>query len=314
MPDVPTIDDLPAQSLTCFVIMPIADVDGYSAGHFARVYDHLLAPAAKVAGFEPELASRVQSTNMIVLDILRRLLAADIVLCDLSARNPNVLYELGLRQAFAKPVTLVKDRRSLRIFDVQGIRDIEYDESLRIDTAQSAIAEIATTLRNTHEQSHRGQDVNSIVQLLGIERARVPERSLVSPDTQLLLNALSEVGDRVAALERRPAARPASWQAAFLADDISPGSLSDHPVTVSPAEVAQGMSASGQMVSRRSESEILAAVQQVTKATGMNAPEAKARLAREARRLHGRPLSDLTLAMLKQVTDFAVRSLKTEVK
>ena len=30
---------------TCFVIMPISDVDGYEKGHFGRVYEYLIKPA-----------------------------------------------------------------------------------------------------------------------------------------------------------------------------------------------------------------------------------------------------------------------------
>lgn len=34
-----------AKLKTCFVIMPISDVDGYEKGHFIRVYDYLIKPA-----------------------------------------------------------------------------------------------------------------------------------------------------------------------------------------------------------------------------------------------------------------------------
>ncbi len=41
-------------------------------------------------------------TNYIVIDILKKILESEFVLCDLSAKNPNVFYELGIRQAFNK--------------------------------------------------------------------------------------------------------------------------------------------------------------------------------------------------------------------
>jgi hypothetical protein len=34
----------------CFVIMPISDIPGYEAGHFGRVYEHILKPAIVKAG------------------------------------------------------------------------------------------------------------------------------------------------------------------------------------------------------------------------------------------------------------------------
>jgi hypothetical protein len=93
----------------CFVVMPISDVPGYAVGHFSRVYEFLIAPACERAGYNPFRADQVNKTNYIVIDILQRLVSADMVLCDISGRNPNVLYELGIRQAFNKPSVLIKD-------------------------------------------------------------------------------------------------------------------------------------------------------------------------------------------------------------
>ncbi|WP_204273430.1 hypothetical protein, partial [Stenotrophomonas maltophilia] len=65
--------------------------------------------------------------------------------------NPNVLYEVGIRQAFNLPVTFIKDGITERIFDIQGFRDIRYDESLRIDTVQKAVNDISEVIRNTYD-------------------------------------------------------------------------------------------------------------------------------------------------------------------
>lgn len=187
---------------TCFVIMPISDVETYSPGHFTRVYQHLIVPACEKAGFAPLLASDVKETNMIVIDILQRLYSAEMVLCDLSARNPNVLFELGFRQAFNKPVTLIKDHRTERIFDISGLRDILYDETLRVDTAQATISEIADRLDATSKATEtRAGGVNSLVQLLNVEAAVIPERSQLSGETQIVLDAVRDLSDRVRALE-----------------------------------------------------------------------------------------------------------------
>ena len=33
------------ENKNCFVLMPIADCDGYEKGHFAHVYDDIIKPA-----------------------------------------------------------------------------------------------------------------------------------------------------------------------------------------------------------------------------------------------------------------------------
>jgi hypothetical protein len=182
----------------CFVIMPISNVEGYEAGHFGRVYEHIIKPACRTAGFRPVRADEVQVTNYIVVDILRKILDADMVICDLSGINPNVLYELGIRQAFNLPVTLIKDSRTPKVFDIQGLRYIEYDESLRIDKIEDAVANIGNTLKNTSTLDEN--EINSLVQLLGVKPAKLPSIE-ISDDTGLLLNAINDIGARLSRLE-----------------------------------------------------------------------------------------------------------------
>jgi hypothetical protein len=178
--------------------MPISDVDGYDAGHFGRVYEFIVKPACRNAGFKPVRADEVQVTNYIVVDILRKILDADMVVCDLSARNANVLYELGIRQAFNRPVTLIRDSRTPRIFDIQGLRDLEYDETLRIDKINAAVEALTNLLKNTSRLDDG--DINSIVQLLGVKPAQAPSVE-VSKDTSLVLNAINDISKRLLRLE-----------------------------------------------------------------------------------------------------------------
>jgi len=149
--------------------MPISDVAPYDEGHFDRVYKLLIQPAAKRAGFKVSRADKSDATNFIVIDIIEQIMRADMVICDLSSGNTNVLYELGIRHALPLPVTLIKDSKTRRGFDTQGIRDEPYDESLRADLIKDAIERIAKVLKNTYANRENG--INSPIQL--VERALV---------------------------------------------------------------------------------------------------------------------------------------------
>lgn len=81
----------------CFIIMPIAECDGYDKGHFSKVYEDIFKPACANANFRPVRADEVKQTNLIHLDILQKLIDSPMAICDLSSCNPNVLFELGLR-------------------------------------------------------------------------------------------------------------------------------------------------------------------------------------------------------------------------
>ena len=176
-------------------MMPISDSPGYETGHFNRVYEHLFQPAIESAGFACERADDVAKTDYIVVGIVKKIIEADMVLCDLSGRNPNVLYELGLRHAYQKKVTLVKDKVSDKIFDVQGLRYTEYDSSLRVDSVLKDITKISESLIKTSQVN--GNDVNSIVQLAGITAAEPPEGKRVSSDTAMLLNAIDSLKEQI---------------------------------------------------------------------------------------------------------------------
>lgn len=183
---------------SCFIIMPISDQEGYSNGHFDRVYEHIIKPACKIAGFKPTRADEVKSTNYIALDIVKRIIESDLALCDLSSKNPNVLYEVGIRQAFDLPVTFIKDNKTPRIFDIQGFRDVNYDENLRIDTVSKTVSNLAETLINTYRKK---DGVNSLISLLSIEPAKISPKE-ISEEGSIILNTLKSLEKRISDINR----------------------------------------------------------------------------------------------------------------
>jgi len=182
----------------CFIIMPISDPPDYAAGHFSRVYKHLIKPACEKSGLNPVRADDVQKTNFIIIDILKRILSAPVAVCDLSSRNPNVLYELGIRHSFNLPVVLIKDTETPRVFDVQGLRTLDYDQSLRVDSVQNDVDQLSVAISTTIGST---DGINSIIQLLGITKAEITNKSSISPETAILLDGIREIGHRLTALE-----------------------------------------------------------------------------------------------------------------
>ncbi len=193
---------------SCFVVMPITDPDGYIDGHFARVYTHLIKPACDKAGIDCVRADEIKCTNYIVINILHKILDSDLVICDLSSRNPNVLYELGIRQAFNLPVVLIKDKQTDRIFDIQGLRTLDYDETLRIDTVQHDVAALSTSIGKT--LAMKPEDVNSLVQLLGVRKAELSAGTEMSAETTLVLTAIRDLSHRITGLEEQRPHHPSS--------------------------------------------------------------------------------------------------------
>lgn len=150
----------------CFVIMPISNTEGYENGHFAKVYNDIIKPAVESAGYKSIRFDEVVSSNLIQLDIVERLISVPLAICDISSRNPNVFYELGLRHAFNKPVVLMKDNITPNAFDISSFRYIEYTKEMGYRDVTSVIKQLKEAISSTVNDWQVGKGVNSIIKLL----------------------------------------------------------------------------------------------------------------------------------------------------
>lgn len=106
---------------TCFVVMPFAVPIG---GYFQNIYE----PAIQKAGLRAVRADAdIFGTGKIIDQIWSGINAAKVLVAELTTRNPNVFYELGLAHALDKPVVLVSSNEGDVPFDLKHIRVIYYD-------------------------------------------------------------------------------------------------------------------------------------------------------------------------------------------
>ena len=156
------------ENKNCFVIMPIADCDGYEKGHFAHVYDDIIKPAIDKTEFTAIRADEVKETNFIHLDILKKLIDAPIAVCDLSTRNPNLLFELGIRQAFDKPVVLIQEKGTPKIFDIAPLRYLEYSKEMKYHEVLESQKSLQEAIEATKAAEGDSGNINSIVKLMAL--------------------------------------------------------------------------------------------------------------------------------------------------
>lgn len=105
---------------TCFVMMPFGE-------WFDRYYQEIYAPAIKEAGFEPVRGDELFHTGSVVEQIWEQIEKAKLLLADLTGKNPNVFYELGLAHAAKKPVIFTASQLEDVPFDLRHLRVIIYD-------------------------------------------------------------------------------------------------------------------------------------------------------------------------------------------
>jgi hypothetical protein len=106
---------------SCFVMMPFADPLG---GYYNSIY----APAIERARLKPIRAdAEIYGTGKIIDQIWDGINSARVLLAELTGRNPNVMYELGIAHALQKPVVLVSSNEEDVPFDIRHVRVIYYD-------------------------------------------------------------------------------------------------------------------------------------------------------------------------------------------
>ncbi|MCJ2009104.1 hypothetical protein [Methylobacterium sp. J-092] len=193
----------PPAAPDCFVIMPIADREGYPVGHFGMVYEQIIAPAIVDAGYTPRLASNSKSAVIIPLEIISQLLNAPIAICDISDLNPNVMFELGFRQAFDMPVVIMKDERTKDPFDINSIRYLEYYSDRRYETVVKARKELTEMIKDTLSGS--SHSVNSLVRLLGVTAAAQTksDQDPTAARLELVERSLSNLSNSIENLTRK---------------------------------------------------------------------------------------------------------------
>lgn len=105
---------------TCFVMMPFGDWSNL-------YYSDIFSPAIKDAGMEPLRADQLFSTGTVIEQIWEQIQKAKILVADLTGKNANVFYELGLAHADKKPVVFISANIDDVPFDLRHLRVIIYD-------------------------------------------------------------------------------------------------------------------------------------------------------------------------------------------
>lgn len=139
-----------AGTLVAFVAMPFSEkTSSYPKGYFDEVLKHLITPAAVKANFNARTANKAGS-EVIQSTIVNDLDSADLVIVDLTEHNPNVLFELGMRIAFDKPVCLIRAKGTAPIFDIDHmLRVYDYNPSMWPSTLETDIPALSTHIAET---------------------------------------------------------------------------------------------------------------------------------------------------------------------
>ena len=116
---------------TCFVIMPFGKKDTPERELYDDVYENIIKKAVLDSnlGLICKRADDIKKPGNIHKSIYEDLFKSKYVIADLSERNPNVMYEIGMAHTIGIPVVIITQRIKDVPFDLQHHRCIQYSYS-----------------------------------------------------------------------------------------------------------------------------------------------------------------------------------------
>ena len=112
--------DFDRDDTLCFVLMP------FDEKHFV-VYEEAIEFAARRAGLRTLHAGEIFGTREVMEDIWESISSSRLIVADVTGRNPNVFYELGIAHTLGKEcIVITQDAKDVP-FDISSRRYIKYE-------------------------------------------------------------------------------------------------------------------------------------------------------------------------------------------
>lgn len=178
----------------CGIIMPISSIDGCSENHWKEVYG-IISESIKDAGYKPNLVSYSDDVAVIQKNIVQNIYENSIIVCDVSAKNPNVMFELGMRLAFDKPTIIIKDDMTSYSFDTSPIEHLTYPRDLRFTRIVEFKKALTEKIKATMEKAKSDRHYSPFLGSFGKFTVAKVETTEVSKDDYIIeeLNDLKKM-------------------------------------------------------------------------------------------------------------------------
>ncbi len=166
----------------CGIIMPISSIDGCDEQHWVEVMN-IISESIEDSGFYAKLVSYADEATVIQKTIIQNLYENPIVVCDVSGKNPNVMFELGMRLAFDKPTIIIKDYQTSYSFDTSPIEHLEYPRDLRFSKIVVFKKELKDKIKATYKRSNEDPSYTAFLKHFGkITAAKIDSTELSKED------------------------------------------------------------------------------------------------------------------------------------
>lgn len=177
----------------CGIIMPIAPMQGYTGEHWKEVKNIIIQAAelVKEYNFKTEIVSDSDGeVEVIHKRIVQNIYNSEIVVCDISGKNANVLFELGMRLTFDKPTIIIKDDSTDFMFDTGVIEHLSYPKDLRYNKIVEFKEDLAKRIEKTYKKAVGDSTFSTFLGNFGEFKVPSLNQTTVSDVNQFMLDEL----------------------------------------------------------------------------------------------------------------------------
>lgn len=115
----------------CFIITQIGSEESSTFRKAKGVIESVIKPVLQKYNFmDIKPSYEIMESGMIGNQIIDRIINDDLVVANLTGNNPNVMYELAIRHATAKPIIHICEKGTILPFDIKDSRTIFYTDDM----------------------------------------------------------------------------------------------------------------------------------------------------------------------------------------
>lgn len=181
------------------LIMPISAIEDCDENHWRKIRE-IVEEAVDEYGAKIRMVSEKEDSGIIQKSIVQAIYDDELIICDVSCKNPNVLFELGMRLAFDKPVVIIYDGIGKYPFDITNIKYVSYPRGL--DYCE--IKKFKESLKKMIEKTLKETD-NTFLKTFGtFTTYKAKEETVELKESEkMVLDKLEEINKKLFLLEEK---------------------------------------------------------------------------------------------------------------
>lgn len=159
--------------------MPFSATESCTEEEWTEIFNGVFKPGVEAADLDYECNRSVATRGNIIGEIIRDLNDSYVVIADLTDRNANVFYELGVRHSLRNRTIILAQKRSDIPFDLQAYASHVYDWRTQ-DGRDALVGKLKELLEEIDSNPNRSD--NPVSDFLGSTRLEVPNPISITPE------------------------------------------------------------------------------------------------------------------------------------